>query len=220
MAKDETIETDEAYAFVSVVAPRLEQLRQRLMVANDTLKSGDPETARLTAIVESQLAIKEFLVGITNLSPLIEPIDVLLEALREEAEAAAEPPPPTPEPAAPPRQQPIAGPAPSDAWLCAATAIAVEQLTNAGMPAAAADAYVQKSYATIGLADLEGRTISDAAIRDWRLRFSTASPPAWRRTGALRQRVGSPINALNEAKGRVRDLATMLKRVAQLMRQR
>lgn len=219
MAQDETIETDEAYAFVSVVAPRLEQLRQRLMVANDTLKTGDPETARLTAIVESQLAIKEFLTGIGNLSPLIQPIDLLLEALREEAEAA-EPPAPTPEPAAPPPQQPMAGPAPSDAWFCAATAIAVEQLTNAGMPAAAADSYVQKSYATIGLGDLEGRTISDAAIREWRLRFAAPSTPAWRRTGTLKQRVGSPINALNEAKGRVRDLATMVKRVAQLMRQR
>lgn len=219
MADDETIEAGEAYAFVSVVAPRLEQLRQRLMVANDTLKSGDPETARLTAIVESQLAIKEFLGGIANLSPLIEPIDVLLQALREEAEAA-EPPAPAPEPATPPPQQPTAGPAPSDAWFCAATAIAVEQLTNAGMPAAAADAYVQKSYASIGLGDLEGRTISDAAIRDWRLRFSTAGAPAWRRTGALRQRVGSPVNAMNEAKARVRDLATMLKRVAQLMRPR
>jgi hypothetical protein len=71
MAKGEAIEATEAYAFVGVVAPRLEQLRRRLAAAKGQLTSGDPETARLNAIIESQLAIKELLAWITNLSALV-----------------------------------------------------------------------------------------------------------------------------------------------------
>src|SRR5262245_1278353 len=84
VSKREEIDADEAFAFLGVVAPKLEQLRGRLSAAKTTLHTGDPESARLNAIVESQLAIKEFLSGIANLVPLVEPIDVLLEAVREE----------------------------------------------------------------------------------------------------------------------------------------
>lgn len=127
MSKHE-IEATEAYAFLNVVAPKLEQLRRRLAAASAQLKIADPEKGRLAAIVESQLALKEFLTSIPNLGALVEPLDIVLDAVREDgdgepaddappsgpsestAPAALEPPPPvipvpdllTPVPAAPP----------------------------------------------------------------------------------------------------------------------
>ena len=223
MAKSEAIEATEAYAFVNVVAPRLEQLRKRLVAAKDHLKSGDPETARLKSIVESQLAIKEFLTGITNLSALVEPIDMLLEAVREEsveqeseplepsAPAPPIPPPLSPQPAAAAKAQ-----APTDAWLRAGTAIAVERLTGAGMLVGSAETYVQQAYASVGLTQSDGAAISDETIRDWRRRFLAPGANAWRRKGGLKRRVGPPGGALADAKARVADLAATFKRIAHL----
>jgi hypothetical protein len=119
------IEATEAYAFLNVVAPKLEQLRRRLAAASAQLKLADPEKGRLAAIAESQLALKEFLTSIPNLGALVEPLDIVLDAVREDGEGegadeappsgpsaptALEPPPPpipvpdllTPMPAAPP----------------------------------------------------------------------------------------------------------------------
>jgi hypothetical protein len=224
------IEAAEVYAFVEVVAPRLEQLRRRLVSANNQLKTGDPETARLAAIMESQLAIKEFLNGITHLAPLTEPIDALLEAIRDEsAEREAPPPePPPPEPAAPPPAPvPLADTAkpsrnqeaPADMWLRVGTAIAIERLMNAGMPVASAESYVQQSYAAVGLRQFDGSPISDETVREWRVKFAGPAAGGWRRKAALKQRIGSQArgaNTLSEAQRRVDQMAALFKRMAQL----
>ena len=220
------IEAAEAYAFVEVVAPRLEQLRRRLVSANAQLKNGDPETARLAAIMESQLAIKEFLGGIKQLTPLIEPIDVLLEAVREES-AEREPPPPeplAPEPLPPPQRADAPKPGPSDSpppdsWLRIGTAVAVERLTNAGMQASQAESYVRRSYAAVGLKQADGSPISDDTVREWRAKFGGPGGSSWRRKTALKQRIGSqPASAgtLTEAQQRVDQMAVLFKRMAQL----
>lgn len=229
MVKGSTIDAAEALAFVKVVAPRLEQLRRGLAAAKSELKNGDPETARLTAIIESQLAIKEFVSGIANLAPLVEPIDLLIEAVRDEAlERQSEPPPPPPlAPSTPEKPRSPAPGAfnaqahepPADGWLRIGTAIAIERLTNAGMQAANAESYLAQSYAAVGLKQWDGSPISDELIREWRSKFVGSGSNTWRRKTTLKRRVGSKAaggGGLVEVKGRVDEMAAVFKRIAQL----
>src|SRR6185295_15446371 len=84
LPRHNNINADEAFAFLEVVAPKLEQLRRRLATSKMLLTAGDPDKGRLDAIVESQLAFKEFVGGMANLQEFVEPIDLLLEVLSQE----------------------------------------------------------------------------------------------------------------------------------------
>lgn len=241
MSDSDELAADEAYAFLNVVAPRLEQLRRRLVVANNHLKSGDPEQARLNAILESQTAIREFLTSIPHLSSLAEPIDVLLEAVREEPapeapaaiEEAPEPdPPPEDEPeqpALPAAQPPVSvttAPAPTpgqdqppaDTWLQIGTALMVERLITAGMPLASAEPHVEGVYALIGLNQADGSPISLSTIRTWRSGFVSVRQGGWRGTSALKRKVATRpgVNPIVDAQQRVADMASIFKKMAQL----
>jgi len=237
VSNSDELAADEAYAFLNVVAPRLEQLRRRLVVANNHLASGDPEQARLNAILESQTAIREFLAAIPHLSGLVEPIDVLLDAVREdpapepnatiedapEPEPEVEPdPPPTPPPQ--PAMTPVAAsPArqdqgPSDAWLQIGTALIVDRLTSAGMPANSAESHVYDLYASLKLSQANGSPISVETIRDWRSGFvSTRKGGGWR-GNAIRRKVTTRtgINPVVEAQQRVAEMAAIFKKMIQL----
>jgi hypothetical protein len=246
VSKSDELAADEAYAFLNVVAPRLEQLRRRLVVANNHLKSADPEQARLNAILESQTAIREFLISIPHLSALAEPIDVLLEAVREEpapdaSQAVEEPlelePEPEPEsephvelepPPAAPAPQPAATPAalpfatrqdqpPADAWLQIGTALMVERLTSAGMSPTNAESHVEVLYATVGLSQANGGPISLETIRNWRSRFGSARQGAWRGS-ALKRKVTARrgVNPIVDAQQRIAELAAVFKKMSQL----
>jgi hypothetical protein len=239
VSNSDELATDEAYAFLNVVAPRLEQLRRRLVVANNHLKSGDPEQARLNAILESQTAIREFLASIPHLSALVEPIDVLLDAVREdpapepnaaledapepEPEPEVEPdPPPTPPP--PPAMTPaVASPArqnhgPSDAWLQIGTALIVDRLTNAGMPANSAESHVYDLYASLKLSQANGSPISVETIRDWRSGFASARKGGGWRGNTIRRKVTTRtgINPVVDAQQRVAEMAAIFKKMIQL----
>ena len=92
LPRQNTIKADEAFAFLEVIAPKLEQLRRRLAASKLLLMQGDLDQGRLDAIIESQLAFKEFVAGIANLQEFVEPIDLLLDVLgQESAEMAAQP---------------------------------------------------------------------------------------------------------------------------------
>lgn len=235
MSKSDELAADEAYAFLNVVAPRLEQLRRRLVVANNHLKSADPEQARLNAILESQTAIREFLVSIPHLSALAEPIDVLLEAVREDpapetSEAVEEWPEPAepdePEPPAAPAPQPLGTPAaapgqdqaPADTWLQVGTALMIERLTTAGMPLASAEPHVESVYALIGLTQANGSPISLDTIRAWRSGFVSVRQGGWRGNAAVKRKVTGRrgINPVVEAQQRVTEMAAIFKKMAQL----
>jgi len=229
------IEAAEAYAFLKVVAPKLEQLRRRLVLAKGLLGGDDPEQARLGAIVESQLALKEFLAALPDFNALVEPIDVLLDAVREEAADVAEaptadavepapeapaPPPPAaklPDPPARPDLTARAG-VPDDAWLRVGTAVALEKLTNAGMAAGGAEFYLEQLYATIGLRTPDGASITVATIKDWRTDVVGPGAGAWRRGGLMKRRgPGKGPASLQDAKARVDEIAVMFKKMAPWM---
>jgi len=225
----------EAYAFLNVVAPKLEQLRRRLVVANAHLKSGDPDQARLNAILESQTAVREFLLSIPHLSALAEPIDVLLDAVREDpapqAETAVEEeqepereiePDPAPQeqlsPAAP-AAAPPAGQSPApDTWLQIGTALMIERLTTAGMPQASAESHVESAFALIGLTQANGSPISINTIRTWCSGFISVRQGGWRGSAALKRQVTGRrgVNPVVEAQQRVADMAAVFKKMAQL----
>lgn len=234
MSKSERLAADEAYAFLNVVAPRLEQLRRRLVVANGHLKSADPEQARLNAILESQAAFREFLAGIPHLSTLAEPIDILLEAVREDPSPTgdesiegppqlAEPNEPVPPaaPAPPPQGMPAPPPSehhPSETWLQIGTALMIERLTTAGMPLASAEPHVESVYALVGLTQPDGNPISLNVIRAWRGGFISVRQGGWRGNAALKRKVTSRrgVNPVVEAQQRVADMAAIFKKMAQL----
>lgn len=238
MSKRAEIDATEAYAFLGVVAPKLEQLRRRLVVANEHLKSGDPETARLNAIIESQLAIKEFMTALTDLRDLIEPVDIVLEAVREEQAAPVaaaevpvpEPSPPEPPPAEPAPPEPVApvvevakkparpslDQASGEAWLQIGTALAIERLVAAGMTVPNAEFHLEDVYATVGLTQEDGSPITETTIKEWRSKFG-ARKSSWR-TGAIKRRVTASKsgNPISDAKLRVNDMAGTFLRMAQL----
>ena len=246
MSKSDELAADEAFAFLNVVAPKLEQLRRRLVVANAHLKSGDPDQARLNAILESQTALREFLVSIPHLSTLADPIDALLEAIREDpappetTESAEEIPAPEPEsnlepeapgPTQPPSQPSQAAPAStaratgqdqpppaSDVWLQIGTALMVERLTTAGMPQASAETHVESAYALIGLSQPNGSPISLNTIRNWCGGFISVRQGGWRGNAALKRKVTGRrgVNPVVEAQQRVADMAAVFKKIAQL----
>lgn len=234
VAANKRIDSDEAFAFLKVVAPKLEQLRRRLVAANELLESGDPETARLNAITESQLAVREFLGGIPHLSSLVAPIDALLDAVREEPEEPppedVAPPPPEPlaEPPAPPEPQiepapvkpvaPVADaprPPTVDRWLQIGTVLAVQRLMAASMPEASAELYVRDAYAMINLRLRDASPITEATIKEWRSQFTSARRPGWRKTG-LRRKAAGGVATLAEAKQRVAEMAATFKHMAEL----
>jgi hypothetical protein len=236
VSKSDELAADEAYAFLNVVAPKLEQLRRRLVVANDHLRSSDPEQARLNAILESQTAIREFLVSIPHLSSLAEPIDVLLDAVREDPAPAAEAveddaeperdadPDPAPQEEIQPAASSIAaspagaGSARSDVWLQIGTALMIERLTTAGMPQAAAESHVESAYALIGLNQPNGNPISLSTIRTWCSGFISVRQGGWRGNAALKRKVTGRrgVNPVVEAQQRVADMAAVFKKMAQL----
>lgn len=239
MSNSDELAADEAYAFLNVVAPKLEQLRRRLVVANNHLKSSDPEQARLNAILESQTAIREFLAGIPHLSALVEPIDVLLDAVREDpapepnaaTEDAPEPEPevePEPPPAPPPQPAMAMTPAavsparqdqgPSDAWLQVGTALIVDRLTNAGMPANSAESHVYDLYASLKLSQANGSPISVETIRDWRSGFVSARKGGGWRGNAIKRKVTTRpgVNPVVDAQQRVAEMAAIFKKMIQL----
>jgi hypothetical protein len=238
VSESDELAAEEAYAFLNVVAPKLEQLRRRLVVANNHLRSGDPDQARLNAIVESQTAIREFLVSIPHLSALAEPIDVLLEAVREEpaplapdavkdepeAEGEVEPDPAPQEelqPAPPPGPGSPAGagqPPPSDVWLQIGTALMIQRLTTAGMPQPAAESHVESAYALIGLNQANGSPISLNTIRTWCSGFISVRQGGWRGNAALKRKVTGRrgVNPVVEAQQRVADMAAVFKKMSQL----
>ena len=226
MTAKNRIDPEEAFAFLNVVAPKLEPLRRRLIAADKVLKAGDPETARLSAITESQLAVREFLGGIPHLSSLVDPIDALLEAVREEME---EPPPPpvalAPDPVPPPAQiepapaMPAAetpGPPSGDKWLQIGTVLAVHRLVAAGMQESAAELHVRDAFAAIGLRLRDASPITEAAIKDWRSQFTSARRAGWRGNPALRRKAGGNVAALAEAKKRVAEMAATFKHMSDL----
>lgn len=271
LPKQSDSRADEIYAFLEVVAPKLEQLRRRLSASKLLLNQGDPDQGRLDAIIESQLAFKEFLSGIANLSGLVEPIDVLLEALNQESAAlqtaeaeqapVAEPvtpvvivrvvaePEPAPEPepvvvvaAAQPVAsvvaQPVAPPAPiapviatpiapalvsnaspqGEGWLQIGTVIAVEKLTKAGMPAAGAEAYIERLYADVGLTQTDGRPILVDDVKGWRAKVLGRASSAWRRNQVGKARtagLGKPQPTLADITARVDELAHIFKKMTQ-----
>jgi len=241
VSNSDELAADEAYAFLNVVAPKLEQLRRRLVVANNHLKSSDPEQARLNAILESQTAIREFLAGIPHLSALVEPIDVLLDAVREdpapepnaaiedapepepEPEPEVEPDPPAttpPQPATTPAAASLArrDQGPSDAWLQIGTALIVDRLTNAGMPPNSAESHVYDLYASLKLSQANGSPISVETIRDWRSGYVSARKGGGWRGNTIRRKVTTRtgINPVVDAQQRVAEMAAIFKKMIQL----
>lgn len=220
MATNKRIDADEAFAFLNVVAPKLEQLRRRLIVADEFLKSGDPETARLNAITESQLAVREFLAGLPHLSSLVAPIDALLDAVREESEELPPPEPPEPQiepapvkPAAPVAEAPR--PPTVDRWLQVGSVLAVQRLIAAGMPEPSAELHVRDAYAAINLRLRDASPITEATIKEWRSQFTSARRTGWRKP-ALRRKAGGTVATLAEAKQRVAEMAATFKHMAEL----
>ena len=224
MASHDDIEAAEAYAFLRVLAPKLEQLRRRLVASNELLQAADVDTGRLTAVVETQLALKDFLSGLSNFAGLVEPIDILLGLLREEtiaAESADEPqdgpPPHTPELQTAPAEAPAAGkrhdPASTQTWLRIGTASAVDKLVNAGMAASNAENFVERVYAGIGLTQSDGMPITADTIKNW----LGSSNAGWRRKRLLTRKPASQQRgpaAMLEAQERVKEFALMFKRMA------
>lgn len=237
MGTSKRIDPEEAFAFLNVVAPKLEQLRRRLVAANQLLKSGDPETARLDAIMESQIAIREFLGAIPHLSSLVDPIDALLEAVREEPEELPPPPgdlapEPEPEPEPPPPSEateetvpapatPLAAaevPAPpiTDKWLEVGTVLAVQKLIAAGMSEASAELYVRDTFGAIKLSLGDASPITDVMIKAWRRQF-TGTRRGWRGGSSLRRKAsGGGVAAIAEAKKRVAEMAVTFKNMSDL----
>jgi hypothetical protein len=229
------IDTEEAFAFLGVIAPKLEQLRRRLVVANNHLKGDDADAARINAITESQLAIKEFMSGLSDLGQLVAPIDIVLEAVREEPpapelptepEPAPEPiPEPAPEPAtaqAPDPVQPIVKPKQeqqqsADAWLHIGTAVAIDRLVSAGMSQSSAEFHLEDVYANVGLKHPDGAPITEATIKEWRSK-SGARQGSWRNAAFKRRAATKGGNAITDAKIRVNEMATTFLRMAQLAR--
>ena len=217
MAARDDIDATEAYAFLRVLAPKLEQLRRRLVASNELLKSADAETARLTAVVETQLALKDFLSGLSNFAGLVEPIDILLALLSEEAaepgaQIAEAPAPKVPSPKA------VAGkrqdPALSQAWLRIGTLSAMDKLINAGMSATGAETFVERVYDNIGLMQHDGTPITTETIKEW---FGPAGG-SWRRKRTLARKPGATQArgpaAVQEAQERVKEFAQMFKKMA------
>jgi hypothetical protein len=226
------IDTAEAYAFLSVVAPKLEQLRRRMVMANNHLTNDDPDVGRINAITESQMAIKEFMAALSDLSALVAPIDIVLEAVREEAPPPEPAEPPAPEPQPEPvvvqaEPEPAPTPSPSkqappqqhDAWLQIGTAVAIDRLISAGMTASSAEFLLEDIYANVGLTDLDGTPISEAVIKEWRTKFA-ARQGSWRNAAFKRRPASKGSNAVNDAKIRVNEMAATFVRMAQLARRR
>ncbi|MEQ1865963.1 MAG: hypothetical protein ABL996_15105 [Micropepsaceae bacterium] len=231
MSNDE-IGAAEAYAFLRVLAPKLAQLKQRLRSANDRLKIDDADDGRVNALIEAQLALKDFLNGLQDFNALVEPIDIVVQALREEAveQQAPLPAPPAPAPpVVPPIAEPVAAPSVEpvvaskrtkpeispDAWLRIGTITAVQKLINAGMSAANAESYLANTYASIGLTQRDGAPITVEQIRAW------LGPRAgsWRNNSAVKRKMGglaAPRGpaALTEAQSRVDELSAIFKRMA------
>lgn len=218
MSSDE-IGAAEAYAFLRVLAPKLAQLKQRLRRADDQLKSGGPDEGRLNALIEAQLALKDFLAGLPEFSSLVGPIDTVVDALRDEAIEQSTPlvaPPIAARPVAPviaPR--PAKPESETDAWLRIGTIAAVQKLINAGMSAINAENYLANSYASIGLVQRDGAPISIEQIRAW------LGPRAggWRNNSAVKRKTGglaAPRGpaALMEAQSRVDDLSAIFKKMS------
>ena len=214
MSRDE-IEAGEAYAFLRVLAPKLAQLKQRLRGANDQLKTGGPDEGRLNALIEAQLALKEFLAGLADLNALVEPIDIVVAALREEAVERQAPQRAVPqvEPAIPaPRAKADSSP---EAWLRVGTITAVQKLINAGMSAANAESYLANTYAAIGLTQRDGSPISIELIKTW----LGPRVGAWRRNTSMKRKIGGlgaprGPGALVEAQARVDELSAIFKKMA------
>jgi hypothetical protein len=207
--KNEEIGTAEALAFLRALAPKLAQLKQRLAAAGEKLKIDGPGDGRLNALIDAQLALKEFLSGLADFSALVEPIDIVVAALREEA---AEQKPPAPPVLAPARAKVETSP---EAWLRVGTAAAVQKLINAGMPQASAEHYLANTYAGLGLTQRDGTPICVDVIKTW-FGSRTAS---WRNQSATRRRMGGLAGskgpgALTEAQARVDELSAIFKRMA------
>ena len=236
MSNDE-IGAAEAYAFLRVLAPKLAQLKQRLRIANDRLKIDDAHEERLNALIEAQLALKDFLTGLQDFNALVEPIDIVVQALREEAVEQQAPltfqsphcrprhrsprlrlphrrsPRYLSNPlVAPRRAKPDISP---DAWLRVGTITAVQKLINAGMSAINAENYLANTYASIGLTQRDGAPITIEQIRAW------LGPRAggWRNNSAVKRKMGglaAPRGpaALTEAQARVDELSAIFKKMA------
>ena len=232
MSNDE-IGTAEAYAFLRVLAPKLAQLKQRLRTANERLKIDDADDARVNALIEAQLALKDFLTGLQDFNALVEPIDIVVQALREEAVEQQAPLPAVPTPAPPVvppiAESPVAAPSVEpavaarrakpdvspDAWLRIGTITAVQKLITAGMSATNAESYLANTYASIGLTQRDGAPITVEQIRAW------LGPRAgsWRNNSAVKRKMGglaAPRGpaALTEAQSRVDELSAIFKRMA------
>lgn len=218
MSNNDAIAAAEAYAFLDVVAPKLEQLRKRLAVANGHLKASDPDQGRLNAIIETQLAFKDFLASLVNLSPLGEPIDLLLEALREEAmerpelEPVKTEPPPPPPLAVPPAQKNGSTPM----WLRVGTAIMAERLIGAGMTVTSAHVHLANVFASVGLCDGDGSPISDQIIKQWRTKVIGPAASVRGRQKLMKRRVGSGAaqETVAQVKERVAELAVIFRQMA------
>lgn len=222
-AEDQSdLNANEAYAFLRVLAPKLEQLRAGLAASNEHLKDPGAPDARLSAIIEAQLAVKEFLSGLANFSPLIEPIDILLGLLNEDtvdAPAVPEPPleprqpepPPAPASASPANPRAKAAVSP-DAWLRIGTLSAVDRLIAAGMAAQYAGEHVAGLYAKIGLTLSGGAPVTGETIKHW------SGPGGWRKKSALKPRGGAqPARgpaAMLQAQARVAELANLFKKMS------
>jgi hypothetical protein len=207
MASDD-IDARQAYAFLRVLAPKLAQLKQRLTAANEQLKSGGIDEGRLDALIEAQLALKEFLSGLADLNALVKPIDLVLDALREES--APPPPPVAPAPASRARIQAM----PED-WLRVGTISAAQKLINAGMSVANAETYLVNAYATIGLTQRDGSPVSIEVVKTW----LAPRMSGWRRKPAAGQKVGTLATpkgpgALLEAQARVNELSAIFKKMS------
>lgn len=198
----------EAYAFLRALAPKLAQLKQRLAAANEQLKADGPGDGRLNALIDAQLALKDFLSGLTDFSTLLYPIDIVVGALREEA-VEQKPPTPTPTPT---RAKVEASP---EAWLRVGTISAVHKLINAGMSAANAEHYLANTYSSLGLKQRDGTPICIEVIKTW-LGPRTGS---WRNRSMMKRRLGGLAapkgpGALMEAQARVDELSAIFKRMA------
>jgi hypothetical protein len=201
------IATQEAFAFLRALAPKLAQLKQRLAAANAKLKADGPGDGRLETLIESQLALREFLAGLADFSTLVEPIDIVVGALREEA-VEQKPPPPPPALA---RAKVEATP---EAWLRVGTVTAVQKLVNAGMSQANAEHYLANTYAGLGLRQRDGAPICVEVIKSW-LGPRTGS---WRNQSLIKRRLGGHApkgpGALMEAQARVDELSAIFKRMS------
>lgn len=195
----------EAYAFLKVLAPKLEQLRRRLADANELLGREDEPASRLNAIIESQLALKEFVGGLANMSGLVAPLDVLLALLNEE-EAPAEPP----APAEQPKPAPASDAPSADGWLRVGTMIAVERLLEAGVPEEKAVQRVERAFGEVNLTLPSGAPITVKLIKNW----SAPKGGGWRKK--LKSQPSAPRSptAVADAQRRVAKLAEIFKRMS------